>query len=443
MCKANRQSESIDRRNYRGLLFDGIFFMPAMALFEPTTTIPLLVERLSGSSLLVGLVGTLRLIGMWFPALPVANWVKHREYKKRWVIFSCLLRFPLGLLSLGFFLLDEKAAGILLALVFLAHTCFWLGEGFAGVPWTDIVGKCIPAERRGRFFGMLQFWGNIAAFGAGFFVRWILDNDGIPYPTNYAILFTGAFILFILSLVAFGFVKEPRGETRVAPEPFAVFVRRLPGYLRANPLFVRIAIIIFCMGLGGLALPFYVLYATEKLALPGAVAGYFISAQTLGMVIGGALWGYLGDYCGHRQTMPYVALIQMLAPVVALLGGLGALAGLSLVIMLALYVLLGIGMSGWVVTVNCIMEVTTPVDRAVYLALSNTLQIPLFAAPFIGGYIVQASGYTWLFILAAAFPLLAVLLALQLRALGGYQPPRASLEQQQIKQRNPIPNKEY
>ena len=168
-------------------------------------------------------------------------------------------------------------------------------------------------------------------------------------------------------------------------------MRRLPEYLRKDPVFLNSRQDLM-IGLGGLALPFYVLYAKQKLGLPGGVAGYFISAQTLGTVVGGRFWGYLGDARGHGKILGYVGLIQGLAPLVALLGALVPSPSGRLATMLVAYVLIGVGASGWSVGTNAILEVVTPEDRTVYLALANTLQIPLFLAPFIGGYFVLVGG---------------------------------------------------
>ena len=401
------EGTAIRRHNFRALLWDGILFSPALALFEPTTTIPLLVSRLTESSVLVGLVGTLRLAGMWLPALPVANLVKHRERKKPWVIYGCLTRIPIGLLGIALLCSDHLSDSLLLGLVLLTHLLFWAGEGCAGLTWTDIVGKCIPEDQRGHFFGLMQTFGNIAAFGIGFFVKWVLDNDAWAFPANYGILFVASFTFFMASLGSMSLVKEPPGKAYQEAEPFREFLRRLPEYLKKDPIFLRIVSKIFLIGLGSLALPFYVLYAQERLGLPGGVAGYFISAQTLGMVVGGMLWGYLGDTLGHRRSLGYVGIVQACAPLVALVAALVQGSSGKLGVMLVAYVLLGIGASGWPVGTNSILEVVAPEDRTVYLALSNTLQIPLFLAPFIGGYLVLVGGYTTLFILAAVLPAMA------------------------------------
>ena len=395
------------RHNFWALLWDGILFTPALALFDPATTMPLLVDRLTGSSMLVGLVGTLRFAGLWLPALPIANAVKHRERKLPWLLYACLARIPVGLLGAALLFADRIPAALLLALVFITHSLFWLGEGCAGLTWTDIVGKCIPQGQRGRFFGLMQAFGSLGAFCLGFFVTWVLENEALTFPANYGVLFILSFVLFMGSFAAIALVKEPPGKVYKEAEPFAQFLRRVPEYLKREPVFLQIVAKIFLIGLSGLALPFYVVYAREILGLSSGAAGYFISAQTLGSVVGGVIWGYLGHHRGYRRMLGYVGIAQAVAPAAALSAVLVPSTGGRLAVMLMAYVFLGIGASGWSVGTNCILETVPPQDLTVYTALSSTMQIPLFMAPFVGGYIVTTAGYAVVFILAAVLPALA------------------------------------
>ena len=126
--------------------------------------------------------------------------------------------------------------------------------------------------------------GSLGAFCLGFFVTWILESEAYVFPADYGLLFILACVLFMASLASIAFVKEPPGKAYKDAEPFVQFLKRVPDYLRREPVFVRIVAKLFLIGLNGLALPFYVVYAKEILGLPAGAAGYFISAQTLGSV---------------------------------------------------------------------------------------------------------------------------------------------------------------
>ena len=53
---------------------------------------------------------------------------------------------------------------------------------------------------KGTLFWLSRAYGSIAAFGVGFFVKWVLDNEAWGF-LNYGLLFTVSFVLFMASLV--------------------------------------------------------------------------------------------------------------------------------------------------------------------------------------------------------------------------------------------------
>ena len=113
-----------------------------------------------------------------------------------------------------------------LALVgyFVGLSLFALGDGITSVPWTDIVGRTVPHQRRGRLFGTMQVLGGILAFGAGFAVRRIIAHPALPYPYNFALLFFIGAALLMLSSLSFSRVREPATSlptTMVRPEKVA------------------------------------------------------------------------------------------------------------------------------------------------------------------------------------------------------------------------------
>ena len=132
-------------------------------------------------------------------------------------------------------LLAASNKGLALALFFICLIVLSFSDGLGGIPWMDLVARTIPAERRAGLFGTMQTYGGIAAFGAGFLVRYILDLNGI-YPYNYvAVLGLGALGLYG-SLISMHFIKEPPGKAPARATPMSEYLRRLPGAWRASAL---------------------------------------------------------------------------------------------------------------------------------------------------------------------------------------------------------------
>ena len=86
-------------------------------------------------------------------------------------------------------------------------TVFYAGGGLGGVPYTDIIGKIIPQERRGSFFGGRQALAGPLAVGAALLARQVLT--GVAYPTNYAMLFGLAALSLLAASLGFWLIREP------------------------------------------------------------------------------------------------------------------------------------------------------------------------------------------------------------------------------------------
>ena len=62
-----------------------------------------------------------------------------------------------------------------------------LGGGLGIIPYTDIIGKIIPTNKRGAFFGGIGILAGPLSVGAAFAARQTIAN--VTYPKNYALLF--------------------------------------------------------------------------------------------------------------------------------------------------------------------------------------------------------------------------------------------------------------
>ena len=141
------------RRNYNLLVGDVSLFLIAIAFLDTATVFPVLVERLGGNSALIGGVLTLRQALMFLPPIFVAHRLRGRTRYLSPLIRICVLG-RLWLMVAGWVVLREGIAHQTLALIALivAYLLLWLSDGMGLVPWMAIVGRSVPAERRGRLF---------------------------------------------------------------------------------------------------------------------------------------------------------------------------------------------------------------------------------------------------------------------------------------------------
>lgn len=408
------------RRNFWAFAGDGVLFTAGLAFFDATTVVPAFVHALTGSDLLVGLVGSAQALGLWLPSLIVANVVKHRAFKRPLVLLGgAITRLPvwvLAILILSFPAIDPAS---LAWLAVGGLVLFWIGDSIAGVPWLDMVGKGVPAARRSRFFGIMQGIGGLLAVGSGFIVRAILEQNTAPLPGPYGLIFLLGAILLTISYASFCLVREPPGQT--APrESLVHFLKTLGAYFGRQAAFARFMTAWVLIGWSALALPFYVVFGQSRLGFTGADVGLFLAAQTGGAALGGALWAWIGERRGHVRGIQGVGWSQAIAP---LLGFGAAWAGPgagAYVIFMLLFLCIGAGQAGWMPFIAYTLESVPAPERPVYLSLTNLIRAPMAIAPFAGGVIARSFGYEATFAAALACALCGVaVVAASARRLSG------------------------
>ena len=183
---------------------------------------------------------------------------------------------------------------------------FYAGGGLGNIPYTDIIGKIIPADRRGAFFGGRQALAAPLAVGAALLARRILAE--VTYPDNYALLFGLAAVGLAAASLGFWLIREPvHKNEQEKPLPW----RQYGAQIKTTSQRLRTLMVVqWLTGFSLMALPFYVVYAREELGAPPEAVGWFLLAQVLGGVIATLFWARLVDHAGSRQMLTVAPLFQ-------------------------------------------------------------------------------------------------------------------------------------
>ncbi len=175
-----------------------------------------------------------------------------------------------------------------------------------------------------------------------------------------------------------------------------------------------------------LALPFFAIHAQNDLGFPKSIVGLFISAQMVGTVVGGPLWGYLGDKHGPFWVVRIVALASGLTGVLALLSRV-AFSMDWIIVTYALYFLLyfflGTSLGGtWIGFSNYVIDIAEDKQTASYLGILNTVAGPLTLLTLAGGWILKTVGYGYLFAVMVSILGIACVTAWRLPDSRTYRP---------------------
>jgi len=408
-----------ERRNFCLFTLDGTFFYLSQALFEPSVLVPAFLSHLTSSPFLIGLGTTVRNAGWFLPQVFVAGYAETRPFKRPLVLAGGLVH-ALALLAIVpavFLLVRVNNWAVLVAFLFL-YALSSAGEGVVGVPWMDMVGKCIGPTRRGRLMGLMQALGGLSAFGAGGVVAWVLSREWLQFPSSYMVL------VFLSSMALMGIVacmyllREPPGEARSGQLRLRRYLEGLPAIVRGNPGLKGFLITKVLGNLYMLCVPFYITYARNELLVSDSMMGAFIGVQMLGNMGGSILLGYLGDTLGNRLVIVLSMVSTLAAPGIGLLLTLahGALpSSVCTGLLLLIYFSLGVTFSGmWMGFQNYILELVEPGIRPTCIGLGNSLIAPVSFTPLLGGYIVVSLGYSWLFGITALMVASGLCMALRL-----------------------------
>jgi len=355
----------------------------------------------------VGVASSLRRLGWLIPQLLTAVYAERFPRRKPLVVASMLVQRVAWLLMGMLAVVVEAPVAVWLFLPLYAIGC--LAEGVSSAPWSDMLGRSVPAERRGRLLGLMTAAGGMLAFGAGLVVRKVLLVSS-GSPAGFGLLFLVGTALSLPSVWAVWLIREPLAPNCRPEEPLGTTLLRVPELLRRpevrNILWVRaLASTIH------LSLPFYAVYATRGLGFGPQEAGLFVSVQMAGSTLGSLFWGWLAGRRESRVLVTAVCATAAALPFTAVLfGRLWTWTAVDAFRWgyLAVFFLLGMVMAGmWMGFLHYVLDIA-PADRQpTYVGLLNTLVAPLTLLSVVGGWFLRY-GYALLFLVNAVFLLWAV-----------------------------------
>ena len=383
------------RHNFIVNLFDGGFFGLAIGFSSFSAFIPIFVNRMTSSAILIGLVPALHSVGWQFPQLFTAGWTSRlRRFKPTVLLLTILERIPfLGLAFVAWFLpsLGKQNA---LILTFLLLAWQGLGGGLTANPWTTMIGKIIPTELRGTFFGAQSAAANamlsVGSILAGLILSRISDRF------DFSLLFLLSAFFLLVSWFFLASTREPVDRTKIIPEKKAPFWSGARTILRRDVNFRWFLLGRQLSQFASMGFAFYIIYAINSFGMDEFTAGIISATLTGVAIVANPLMGWAGDRWGHRQLM----LIGILA---ATFSSLLAWQASSLGWFYLIMVLTGLAyVAIWTISLTLSVEFGTETERPLYIGLSNTLVAPAsIIAPILAGWIADQHGYPFMFFCTA------------------------------------------
>ena len=385
-----------ERRNFFGGLWHGAFLALGMALTQPTTVIASFVAELTGSTVWIGGFSTVLTVAGVLPQIFVARYIEPRRLKMPYLLLAIYLRMTSwAVLAWLIYAIGSSRPDLLTWVLVALLAVFYAGGGLGGIPYTDIIGKVIPPERRGLFFGGREALAGPLSMGAALLARRILAD--VSYPNNYALLFGLAAAGLGVASIGFWLIREPpRADAPERPQPWRAYWAQLAAAARRLKTLVVAQLL---TGFSLMAMPFYVVYGRERLDAPPGAVGWFLLAQVIGGVLADLLWARLVDRAGSRTMLTACALTSASVPLLAIV-----LSPLGWTGLLPVFFLAGAAVGGRGIGFqSALLELAPETERPTFAALNAVLVLPVALLPLLAGILLKSWSYNALFGIVAAF----------------------------------------
>ena len=392
----------------RHAFFWHAFFLAVTTSFtEVNTVMPALVLEAGGTAATVGLLTAIMLGLPLVTQLLFASFLHTRERKKPFLLLGINLRvLALAGAAVAIAVLGTSA-GIIPA-VLVAMTVFAVSGAFAGVSYTDFLGRLIRGDDRSSFFVRRQVVTSLGLLVSALVTRFLLGAT--EFPRGYALLFGLAAGVLLVASAGFWALpdpKRPAHEASNAPrEGMLAALRQAPGILRGDANLRALVYVMNLVALGFTSIPLVTALAVRRYELSQATVGTFVLVQIVGMLLAAPLWTRVIRRGGYRLLLTAeLALSALLFPAALLLSATAPVTAFGM-----LYLVTGAIISAHRISIDGALVQISPDDRrALYAGIFGAANLASAVLPVLTGVLVTGLGYTPVFLAAAVAALAAVI----------------------------------
>lgn len=408
------------KTNGRHALYWHSFFLAITTSFtEINTVMPALILEAGGGERTVGGL-TAVMIGLpLISQLLFAGFLSTRERKKPFLLLGINLRIgalagaAVAIAALG----TDRS---IIPAVFATMAVFALSGAFAGVSYTEMVGKVVDTAHRRRYFVNRQTISAIGLFISAVATRLFLGATS--FPDGYITLFAIASVFLLVASLGFWALHEPAaveypdagsiGEKAHRTGVSALTaLSEVPAILR-NDRNMRSLIITVNLGaLGFTAIPLVTALAHRSYEVSPSMIGWFVILQVIGMLIANTVWSKVIRRGGFRTVVKWeLILVTTLFPLALLASRIA-----PLWLYAGMYLVTGATVSAHRLGVDAVLvQISPDGKRALYAGIFGAANIATAVMPLVTGVLVTAVGFPPVFVGASVLSLLALIPAAKL-----------------------------
>lgn len=372
--------------------------------------LPWLMGIIGAPIWMVGLLVPIRESGALLPQVFVAGFIRLKPKRKGVWVAGAVLQ-ALAALILAVLALTGRGslggAGVLIVLILLS-----LARGLSSIASKDVMGKTIAKRRRGTLMGWSGSVAGGATLAAGGVLMLLGDRPG---NTALAVLLSVAALSWLLNAFCAARIKEVPGAVDGGENAWGSVKLGL-SLLKKDRTFLHFNVARALLLSSALALPYIALLGQQQSGSELSGLGLLVVVSGLAGMVASPIWGKLADQ-SSRRVMRNAAIgtvaCCLLGASLAWLPGAWTLSVWPYAVVYALLVIVHHGVR--LGRKTYIVDMASQDDRALYVALSNTLTgvLMLLVGGVIGG-LAQWLGSAALLLLLAITAVGAILSAQKL-----------------------------
>ena len=401
------------KRNFYAFLWHAAFLALATTFTDINTILPSMLVNAGGTDMQIGMLTAIMIGTPIVGQLLFASYLHLKPRKKGFLLLGINLRvLALVLVALVLWKGEVLTSSVLVGLVMLLMFIFAIAGTFAGVSYTDILGKSLLARQRPQFFISRQVVNSVGFLVSALVAREVLGRLG--YPSSYTWLFGMASGLLLVATLGFWALDEPTIE--VPGESYTVWqvLKSIPNRIRTDRNLRRYICLVNLTGFGLTLMPFYIAMVKTEHGLTGQQVGTYLLANIFGMITSNYLWAKVVTRFGFLGVVRGCIVCGSILPLLAL-----SLVHAPNGYFLSVFFLMGVGLSARKIAFEGLfIEITSDENRALHKGVVGAASLSTAFFPLVAGGLIVALGYVPVFLFGS------VLVAGAYRFAGPIRAPR-------------------
>jgi MFS family permease len=379
------------KRNFYAFIWHALFLAFAATFIDVNTVLSSFVLNIGGSSVHVGMLTAIYIGLPMITQLLFAGFLAGRSRKKPFLLVGIYLRV-LALTGMGYTLSISSASdsGRVLFMIFLWIGIFAVSGAFAGISYTDLMGKIFIGDQRKNLLIFKQFISATGMLASAIVVRHLIIT--FPYPENYTVVFLTASLLLFIAAFGFLMIKEDSVDADQLSGMIAI-IKSIPRMLKSDRNLLNYILLINMASLGITIIPFYVVLSKSIYGLGRNQIGNFLLLQFLGMILSSLIWNWVAKRFKFKGIFFGYIIIGSLLPIVVIFFSRYGLETYQWIFFIA-----GFSISAYSISLQGILlEISNNDNRAIYAGISGTLSLTTAIFPLIAGILIESYGFTLIF----------------------------------------------